>query len=1176
MAAAYRHYTHPTRIRALAAAHLQQFTVGTVEIGGAAFSLTDGIRLFDVAISSSHEETDHTDHPLHNYPVFRCQEVKLEHDLWSTMRGKLAIQSVTARQPTCTIVRDRGTGRTNLKDMFQIGSTTLPLGDIALPTIELEDARIVVVSRESGRDRVVEDLTLTVRAMPSARLPLTIDVVWQGGRDQTTGGHSQVDLGAGLLRNVRGGLPWMSIEAVMLALNAGYDGAGAWCDLFGLSGNVRARDYRLGGPIDGPDRSATVELHDAALSIPIGHDEEDLLPAQRYLRFDRVNGEVQLTPTGIQAEFTGLFHGSECDVTFDVHGGLNRWSTLEDVDFNAVMKLTDLRVPRPDVGREDEDRFLNHWRTLRTIYKDYDPDGVVDIEFEVDKRAGLDQPIVVKHARITAKGGTSTCRYFPYKFHDVTGRIDYTPEEIRIVDLHGTRAEGEATVNAWLDAPTLAAEKRVDIVARNMRADEDLLRALPARFRTVAAAFAPTGHVDAEITLRQPQTPEGIRPDWTTATTISLREVGLTYDRFALPVEGVTGTITVDGDRLLLTNLSGEAEGGRLTADGVVSFDRSGVTDVDVTVQARAIPLEGQLRAALPATFAAKLHEFSARGRIDVDANLALDRDAPGGVRYQARVAIRDGTMTPAVMPITLTGVQGSIDLQPGHIMIPEISARYGDARISAAGDIHGEGDAASAAVTVSAYGIRLDEQIREALPKSWRNALGDWRMEGLADTRTELRTGPGLGDKESASTRVKIRNGRVSHPRLPAPLEGVTGELLSDEDGMRLERTHGRYGAAEVQIEGIWRKSGERYAGEMTLTAFGLALDERVRALLPQGVVSVWDKVNPAGHVDLHFDRLIFSAGEGADVPPVTVNGYVELRDVTLRGSTNPVRFTGTLSGIGTVCVGERGTSLDGRLELSSLKWGAHHITGLTSDWSLARTQEGDGVVVFPEIAGELYRGRLSGKLDLRVTDANVTYDLSTMLQGMQLRSFIAAERAGTGRVGEVPDVHGQVNAGLYASGKLGDVASRRGGGRVEIVDGQLYRSPILLAILNVLNLTMPLDQALDEARGEFFLLADRLQFQEIVLRGDTLALTGSGTMTLADRAVDWHLVNVSPNTWARVPVLAEFMEGASRELVELHITGPIAEPRVQARSFRALRDEFNRLFQKRKPRTVAPSSAS
>ena len=114
-----------------------------------------------------------------------------------------------------------------------------------LPRVEFRDARVRVVSLDKGKARTLEDLRLTLRARPAPKNPSVYDVTWQERGERRASGHTRINLATGTVRNEEGGWPWMSIEAVMLTLNAGYDGVGAWCDLLGLEGTVRAEDYNL-------------------------------------------------------------------------------------------------------------------------------------------------------------------------------------------------------------------------------------------------------------------------------------------------------------------------------------------------------------------------------------------------------------------------------------------------------------------------------------------------------------------------------------------------------------------------------------------------------------------------------------------------------------------------------------------------------------------------------------------------------------------------------------------------------------------------------------------------------------------------------------------------------------------------------------------------------------------
>jgi hypothetical protein len=56
-------------------------------------------------------------------------------------------------------------------------------------------------------------------------------------------------------------------------------------------------------------------------------------------------------------------------------------------------------------------------------------------------------------------------------------------------------------------------------------------------------------------------------------------------------------------------------------------------------------------------------------------------------------------------------------------------------------------------------------------------------------------------------------------------------------------------------------------------------------------------------------------------------------------------------------------------------------------------------------------------------------------------------------------------------------------------------------------------------------------------------------------------------------VPVLTEVIEGAARELVGLHVTGPVSQPTVRPKPLPRLNDELRRLFQKKKTEKVTPA---
>jgi hypothetical protein len=291
----------------------------------------------------------------------------------------------------------------------------------------------------------------------------------------------------------------------------------------------------------------------------------------------------------------------------------------------------------------------------------------------------------------------------------------------------------------------------------------------------------------------------------------------------------------------------------------------------------------------------------------------------------------------------------------------------------------------------------------------------------------------------------------------------------------------------------------------------------------------------------------------------------------------------SGTLTLSGTLADALGGATLAGRLHLATARLYSQTLSDLESTWSLVRTADGAGRLSLAETHAAIYGGALTGHVEMLLSPDRTDYDLAAMVYGMQIAPWLQAGRNGlSGSSHLVRDsnlappgeaatqIRGTADAQLYLSGVIGDPLSRRGGGQLDVRDGYIYRLPILLAILNVLDMSVPNDDALHELEADFFVLGNRLQLDAIALHGGSLNLVGSGSMSLPDQAVDLRLVNVGARSWARVPLLTDLVDSAMKEFVELRVTGPVSRPTVRAQPLRGLSDEFKRLFQKKPAKKI------
>jgi hypothetical protein len=1177
----YGHYTDPERIRAFAEDYLHRYLRGGVTIGSAEFSWFEGIRLFDVAVaepghSAGASVSERNDVPVDS--VFTCRELKLVHNRLAALRDGFAILSVAAFEPTCTIIRDAERGRTNLSELLRPqddSSVPLLAAGTPLPIIELRDARVRVLSQENGQQRLVEDLTMTVRALPAPNAPRVYNIVWQE-EDRTAGGHSQIDLRTGHLRNIRGGLPWMSIEAVMVAVNARYDGASAWCSLLGLDGTVRAKDYNLVGSTEEPAiRSATIELSNARISIPVLDAERDLPSEERYLRFEDVNGEIQLTSVGMRADFSGSFHGSSCTVTADLRSEVKKLATLGDVAFDARIVVEGLTLPRRDpVDHPAEARFIDRWPRLAAFYRDYDPHGTADLEIDAQKNVGADEPIRIRRALLTALSGDASCRFFPYRGYGVTGTVEYTPDGVFVRDLRGHHDGGVVSIDAHLEAPTIEAAKKVTIKGTGIPIDGALVAALPAQYRRIQEQFGPEGAIDVEVELTQPRGTASAPAPWKTGAEVRLLDVAGAYAAVPYPVENISGTILVDRDRLRIEGLMGRSGDAVIGVQGQVVFSEGAASELELTVDARDVAFDEALRAALPESVGHRLRSFHPRGRFD--AQIALQLSQPDHeVTHAVQVTLKDVSIRPNAMPVDITQLTGELNITPATMTLEGLTGRYRDATVSAEGTIALSGRQQASHVLIRSRDLRCDDALRATLPAELKRTLADWRIDGPIQTETVISHNPGLGAAAtSVSTTVELSGTTVGHPMLPETLDDVQACVTIDALGVRAKGVTARYGTADVHLSLDISNTEGSDVGTFTVSMTGAMLDSTLRDLLPARMRTAWDAVEPSGSLDVHVSTLQFHRPAGADRRVWSVEGYVEFADVALKGLADIQRMSGTLTGSGAPMDKLGGTSLRGQLDVTKLAMWGQPLEHVSSPWSYARTAEGQGMLVLDAIRGRMHEGDFNAHVETTFDKDRADYNLRTTLHQIQIEPLVAAAHTTPDGGGERAHARGLADAHLYLSGRFGHERARRGGGRFEVIEGQIYRLPLILAILHVLNLSVPDQNAFDNVRAEFYVMGNRIEIEDLVLRGNVLALKGTGSVTLPDRGVDLNLVTVNPNRWANVPVLTDLVEATSRQIVELHVTGPLSQPTVRPRPFRGVTDEVKRLFRRKKPKVTRPAS--
>ncbi|MCH7814217.1 MAG: hypothetical protein IID40_09380 [Planctomycetes bacterium] len=400
-----------------------------------------------------------------------------------------------------------------------------------------------------------------------------------------------------------------------------------------------------------------------------------------------------------------------------------------------------------------------------------------------------------------------------------------------------------------------------------------------------------------------------------------------------------------------------------------------------------------------------------------------------------------------------------------------------------------------------------------------------------------------------------------VRHERFAMTVSELVGTITLRPSRIELSDVMGRCGEAIGTVEGYIVRRDEGVQGRLALLVKEMPFDEELRRELPWRLRRAWNNLRPRGRFTLDLPRLEFrQPANGADAN-WEFEGALELHDVGFDVGLRVRHLDGRLTGSGQIEPGGEGLSVIADLNLEQVEVNDRRITELTGQ--LVRSGAARQLVL-SDLRGKMYGGAVQATVQLDQAAAQGRYACNANLTQVHLDGFLAAGREDhTAR----REVAGYVNARVHLSGQTGDPKSVRGGGRVGIEEARLFRLPLMLSILDVLGLAAPGGGDLQSATAEFFVSGPRVELRDILIRGNTVAMVGAGALQRSPTQLDLRLVAVSPHRWFRLPGLTEFLEGASRELVEIRVRGGLSDPSISAAPLPSLGGALETLLGSRRP---------
>jgi hypothetical protein len=379
---------------------------------------------------------------------------------------------------------------------------------------------------------------------------------------------------------------------------------------------------------------------------------------------------------------------------------------------------------------------------VRTTWDLFQPRGLADLGGRLRFDGRQWQPDL----RIECHDLSIAYARFPYRLSDGSGTIVVAPDSLsaRLRLVGGGRF---IRCSADVANPGPQFTGRIELQSEGAVAiDDRLLLAMDAPMQRLVGAFRPRGSASFSARFeRQPG--DGVLHR---QLQISLLDCTVQHERFAYPIDRVSGTLALDDDDWQFTKLAGRNDSAEITGSG--SWMGGGPADRELKLHfiASDVPLADELRAALPLATQRLWTNLRPRGNID-QLHIELGYSAASrqwSIDVQAdkwqptsTVEGRPLSLEPAWFRYELNNVTGSFRYRDGRMQLTNLRASHGHAALAAEGNcmLLSDGGCRLDLTKLAADRVDVDRDLLAAMPGDLGSSLARLPLEGPVNVQGRL-----------------------------------------------------------------------------------------------------------------------------------------------------------------------------------------------------------------------------------------------------------------------------------------------------------------------------------------------------------------------------------------------------------------------------------------------------
>jgi len=1163
----YHQLTNEERLRVFAERWLENFSGGEADIKQVRFDLFRGLDIVGVKLAipkSAH--FDPHDNSFEARTIFQASTLFFRLDLLSIISGELIVPEVIAIDPDLTLLQRTTDGTGNWEVMFQnrkVGKkASIPshLPEIRLRNARLRQYHLDERGRSGGPPQTIRVIAHPLATQKDVYEIWLTKIVTSAKSEEIEAEAGRIELDLDTLAVSGNNLPTLSFKELRFSVPPEIR---QWMDVLTLGGNIKMDSFSYG-----PDsiNQAELILREATFSIPLDPGEKQLPPTSRYIRFNDVTGTLSFEGLHAWIKLEGRFRNSPLTVRGEMFMAEGRPVSLEGIGFDLDVNVTNLPLPRDSHETSDaEARFVRRWDRLRKFVRDFDGIGPVDISLKLHKSPGTGKGVEFVEGTLVPRAVSARYIKFPYRVHDLTGKVVFRKDRmIELVNLEGVHGQGKVIVNGILGGYRSQFGK-LDIVGDNISLDKDLLSCLSDRDQRLCNLFNAQAKMNIHVQLQRKDAPHGTQGNpWKPVIDVMFTDGSVQYDRFPYPLNQLKGKMRIANRDFEIQELNAKRQNAKVRISGYVKQENNKGMVMDLALEGINIPLDEVLADALPDHSSAMYRNFNPSGLCDLKGRLSNDSKS-GSINYELLAFLKDAGLSLSYSKGRLEEVNATVQIDRQQIEIQSLHGRFGESYVEMTGRCGTRPDDPNMSLNIKCDRLRLNRDLYKALPETAQKTWDMFNPSGIVKldlnfNRHTFATQPVGQNEPEIDYKIVLEPIECSATfnEFPLPLDGIQGRMVLQPDGVVLDDVVAHHGEMKLRLKGHVDLLGSEKRVELSIDAHNMQFTEALRQAVPWRIRRMWNNVKPRGQADLFFEKLAFTLSPNREAD-WNFCGKAKFKGMSFQIGSDLSDVQGNLN-----LRGKMGSKFacEGDLSLSKIRVDKRLVTKVSA--KLSRLED-DPIFRVEDIFGRFYGGTIVGNAEVDYSGKIPAYGISLTACDVSLAEFLNAKR----KKDEKPvSLKGMVEGNLSLAGKFNQPRSRRGGGSVLIREAQMFKVPLILAILQVIHFAIDDNNAFHDGTLNFIVDGDELIINEIDLRGKALSMIGAGRVNVPTQGLNVTLLIGSPLRLPRIEVLSELLEGVARELMEVHVEGSLTKPTFRAEIVRSLKKTIQAILDARRIR--------